>query len=816
MTATETVPVASIQSTPSAVKTTAGHAVPLAMQSLCVTGTVLPAGAELKVVHTFRCAVEEPIEVVYAAMLPRDAVLRRFTIEGEKFKVESELKSRDEARRVYEEGIEAGHLSALMESHVDGLTNLTVGQVRPGETVTVTLEVVAAVEHRPDGFRFRYPLTVAPSYHPDMKATIDAAGLCRIDLPGIDPGLVLPVWSSDPSLMHRVFMDVSVEAGVSEGTAVISSPSHRIALSVGADGVCHLLPSADGQLEAAPNRDLVIDVAAQMEPVVFDGGDATGAGPRWLAVIPPRAAAASLGAPLDESGNPTGEMARRRVCLVLDRSGSMGGTKMEQAKRALNAILDDLAPTDTFAILAFDTTVDTFAGPKQGMASGGADRDRARSWLARIQPRGGTEILQALQESGRLLGGQGDVLIVTDGEVSDTGPIVEKVAEMGIRVHCLGIDSASQDRFLHALSKRTNGTCTMVGPRETGNIVESALRIFRGARKPIAVNETLVVLGKDGSSIRIDVPTVWPSEPLVVFGPEGSAAPAGLAFVHHEDRPLKMALRSAPPGLPGLLWAGRRISVLESRYDVADRSVQPTIWKELLKVSLAFGVASRAASLVAVVSREGDRAGTMPQQQVAVAGLPEDLDPAAYGFEPNVLFSPQMSAVPASPAPAGGSYRHAELFSQSSPNILGKVFDRLRGASEPTMARQRRATADANVALFDRPEAAAPPRALVNDATRDALFSRVRLQSGLDGDVVRSLLLLLLALEDPTRNGTVIRKLRLFLNKSLESLAGNERALVERALARNALGHIRGLDQVRELLGRPNPPTWGEIRLLWV
>jgi Ca-activated chloride channel family protein len=132
------------------------------MQELFLAGRILPAGARLVVRHVFCSEEPRPLEVVYCFALPRDAALRRFRITGAGFSVHSRLEPVGEARRAYEEAIEKGHLTSVAREYKDGLINLTVGNVRPGESVQVYLEILAGVEARDDGFRFRFPFTLAP------------------------------------------------------------------------------------------------------------------------------------------------------------------------------------------------------------------------------------------------------------------------------------------------------------------------------------------------------------------------------------------------------------------------------------------------------------------------------------------------------------------------------------------------------------------------------------------------------------------------------------------------------------------------------
>src|ERR1041385_1534101 len=74
-----------------------GRELKLAMQRLWLTGQVMPVGARLLVRHVFCNGEEQALEAVYSFMLPRDAALRRFEVEGEGFEAHSEL------RRVEEE-----------------------------------------------------------------------------------------------------------------------------------------------------------------------------------------------------------------------------------------------------------------------------------------------------------------------------------------------------------------------------------------------------------------------------------------------------------------------------------------------------------------------------------------------------------------------------------------------------------------------------------------------------------------------------------------------------------------------------------------
>ena len=163
-----------------------GKPLNLSMQKLWLTGQVLAVGARLWVRHEFVSSETEPVEVIYGFILPRDASLRRFRVSGDGFTVDSELRPTKEATKIYEDGIQAGSLSTLARQYGDGLVNLTVGNIRPGEKVVVLLELLAGVELHDSGLRLRFPFTLAPSYHPQARG--------MEVVPGVLVSITFPVW----------------------------------------------------------------------------------------------------------------------------------------------------------------------------------------------------------------------------------------------------------------------------------------------------------------------------------------------------------------------------------------------------------------------------------------------------------------------------------------------------------------------------------------------------------------------------------------------------------------------------------------------
>jgi Ca-activated chloride channel family protein len=592
------------------------------MQRLWLTGRVLPAGARLTVQHVFKSAETKPLEVIYSFPLPRDAALRRFRIVGDGFEAHSELRDTEAAVRAYEEGMAQGSLATLARQYGDGVINLTVGNIRPGEQIAVYLELIAGVELRDDGFRFRFPFTLAPAYHARARCAV-VAGEGEMELPADEFGdVILPRFREDASALHQVGFDLEVQSGLDIDE--LGSPSHSVRFKREGGAANRVALAAERDI---PNRDLVLDAHyREIAPQVIAGKG------RFAAVIP----STSFGAKADSP---------RRVVILLDRSGSMQGAPLTQASKAIDACLAALSDTDSFGLAAFDDQVESC--DSRLLAGTRENRDRAHKFLGSITARGGTELARGFQKAAELLErGGGDVLILTDGQVAGTERILAEARQTNTRLHCLGIGSASQDRFLALLARETGGVSRFVTPSERVDL--PAVDLFASIGRPVAAG--LKVQG----DIQPEPPaSVFSGTPVLLFG----EAPASNRIEIAWDGGGSLAMLVEPAGSETddtvwLLQGARLITDWESRYPSVEalapleRRQKSRVAARLRELSRTYGLASREMSLVAVVKRAGDRPGQLPETRVVPVGMPQDTHFGAY-FPAQTT----MMGAPAGPLP---------------------------------------------------------------------------------------------------------------------------------------------------------------------
>ncbi len=591
---------------------TSGEPLRLAMQQLFLTGKILPVGGHLYVSHVFRSAEEKMIEAVYSFALPRDAAPRRFKVKGDGFEVHSELKPVKEASEAYEKGLSEGHTAALARQYRDGLINLSLGNIRPGEEITVTLEIAAGVELRDDGLRFRFPFTLAPSYHSQARAAELRPGEGEIELPADQFGdLLLPRFMESAQGLHQVSFDLSVEAPW--GTEEISSPSH--ALRVTRAGRVSLAPDAE-----LPDRDLILDLKYQSSEHRLLAGKGEDGRMHFAVLIP----STEFGAPAETP---------RTVVFLIDRSGSMSGAPMRQALKAAAACLAVLAAEDRFGLVAFDNESETL--DRNLLAATAENRESARRFLGRIDARGGTELAQGIRSATQMLRKSGgDIFVLTDGQVFGTEDIIGLARATGCRLHTLGIGSASQDRFLALLARETGGISRFVTPRE--RVDRAALDLFASVSRPVASELKLARLPRQ-VSVSPDPPSAaFAGTPVQLFGDcdPGTDATMRLEYKtagRRVGREIRIEqIENAPGETLRLLRGARLITDVEAHLGAgegaASRRENERREKYLEALSREYSLASRVMALVAVIQRPGDRPGEPPKTVVVPVGVPQDTE----------------------------------------------------------------------------------------------------------------------------------------------------------------------------------------------
>jgi Ca-activated chloride channel homolog len=702
----------------------------LPLRAIDVDATLTGLVARVALTQTFGNRFDRPLEASYIFPLPDRAAVTEFRMEVGERVVEGVLKERGQARADYDTAVAEGRRASIAEEERPGVFTLRVGNLLPGEQVTVRLVMTGPLPWEEGEATFRFPLVVAPRYipgsplegepvgpgtEPDTDAVPDAS---RISPPVLLPGFPNPV-----DLSIKVRID---PAGLDLGA--VRSSLHAV-VEEDRDG----LRTVRAEPGERADRDFVLRMETGSEAVTTaltaaedaEGGQGTFA----LTLLPPVGAEASA--------------TPRDLVFVLDRSGSMAGWKMVAARRAVARMIDSLTERDRFQLLAFDNLVE--GPPEPGEAEGPEGRrpgggtglraagDHARfqavDYLSRLEARGGTEMAAPLARALELLAmpdmpkpqrpvpgpPEGErsrpapdhgpvvhtppgpreraLVLVTDGQVGNEDQILRLLAPRlgGVRVYTVGVDTAVNEGFLKRLAGLGGGACELVESEDRLDAVMD--RVHRRIGTPVLTDLELEPAGLElemASLAPRRPPALFVGSPLVAHGRFRGAA-GGAVTVRGRDaagRPWSATVPASGGDAVSLTatWARAHLRDLEDHYatdPVPDRELE----RRIVETSLRFGVLCRFTAFVAAdvrVVNEGGVVHRVLQPVEAPAGwaMFQRVALAAAAMPMARMSSGGIQAAGPLATPGGpaGSFARADRRSGSLPGrAAGRSFRRRSG-----------------------------------------------------------------------------------------------------------------------------------------
>jgi Ca-activated chloride channel homolog len=159
----------------------------------------------------------------------------------------------------------------------------------------------------------------------------------------------------------------------------------------------------------------------------------------------------------------------RAAIVVLDRSGSMSGRRLESAKQALIALIGRLADNDHFGLVAFDSEAQLVVAADTLSSLG---RDSVRDAIASVHPGGSTDLssgyLRGLQEARRIAAPGGTTILVLSDGHANTGIVdPDKFRHMAagasaqtVTTSTIGIGLGYDDQILSELAIGGTGNHT--------------------------------------------------------------------------------------------------------------------------------------------------------------------------------------------------------------------------------------------------------------------------------------------------------------------------------------------------------------------
>lgn len=529
--------------------------------------------ARVEVMQVFQNTGGYWAEAVYRFPLPVDAAVDRMRVYVGERVLEGEIQEKAEARRQYQQAKSSGKVATLVEQQRANQFETRLANIAPGDNIGVSISFLARVDYRDGSFSLRIPFTSTPRWETGEARAVPVvftAGPGEAGYQGMDD--------------HRLTIDVDLRSGMT--LASIESRYHDVNIHPSLGGYRVFLADPDDRADRVFELNWTPGYGAMPESTLttFDDGDAV-----YVQLM--------LAPPLAEAISP----APREVVFIIDTSGSMEGTSLDQARAALQLGLQFLGPDDYFNLIRFSSDSERLF--RESVPVSSYYLEQASDFIGSLSARGGTMMAPALEMALNLPEQNGllrQVVFVTDGSVGNEQELLLQVGEQlrDSRLFTVSIGSAPNAWFMRKAAEIGRGSHTHIG--KLGEVEERMAGLWSRIENP-AIQNVCIDWGMEAEFYPEVIPDLYAGEPLWLY-----------ARLPHEPRDVtvcgeldgrywEMNSRSLP-GSGGetiaSLWARSKISALEdSRVFGADPA---TIRADVLDLALEFGLLTRYTALVAV------------------------------------------------------------------------------------------------------------------------------------------------------------------------------------------------------------------------
>jgi Ca-activated chloride channel family protein len=361
---------------------------------------------------------------------------------------------------------------------------------------------------------------------------------------------------------------------------------------------------------------------------------------------------------------PDNTVTAKDMTIVIDRSGSMNGEKMEHAKQAAADMVRLLGPNDHVNVISFSDEVDPLFKAPQLMD--GSTRSQALDFIRRLHATGGTDIALALKTAVGAQDKQSErpqvVVFLTDGQ-SDAAQAVA-VETGNVRLFTLGLGDDVNKPLLSRLAAQKRGRFVFI---ENAKSIESEVgRLAANIAKPLLVDVSIELEGANPTRVYPrTMPDVFAEDELRISGRMRGTGPAkfiirGKLAGKKVEFTRSIDLAKAPArAWTAPLWAQSRIDHLLEEISL-DGSKQE-MKDEVLELALAYNFITPYTAFLAVPESElGAMTNTVAQARARkhkimadnpdVASLDGRATTTATGSTGGQIVAQNMHNLP-SPAP---------------------------------------------------------------------------------------------------------------------------------------------------------------------
>ncbi|KAL9954847.1 hypothetical protein ACROYT_G042429 [Oculina patagonica] len=450
---------------------------------------------------------ENPIEAIYIFPLDEQAAVCGFqaTIDGRT--IVAEVQEKQEARDTYDDAISSGQSAFLLEESDESsdIFQISVGNLPPKKEAIVELRFVTELAVEAEGrVVFVLPTVLNPRYSPQESGASLSAQVPRVA-------------AVDSPYSFEFEMKVKAISAISE----ISSSSNSLKIEIdGNDQTQAKVTLAEAHQF---NKDVVVHILTR-EPfkpqaIVENGAKIEGKEDKDGFMASPVVMLNFFPEFKSSESSEKGEFV-----FVVDRSGSMSGSKNNSARETLLLFLKSLPDGCYFNVVGFGSSYTTLF--KKSQLYNDENLKEATKLAETMQADlGGTEILRPLEwvfSQPLVKGHPRQLFLLTDGEVGNTQQVINLVQKHSNNARCFtfGIGSGASTALVKGVARAGKGTAEFVTAQED-RLQSKVIKTLRRALQPFISDVSIawnLASGWTVQQIPSSLPPLFSGDRLVLYG----------------------------------------------------------------------------------------------------------------------------------------------------------------------------------------------------------------------------------------------------------------------------------------------------------
>jgi hypothetical protein len=409
---------------------------------------------------------------------------------GKEKVLEGEIRPKEKAKAEYNQAIAEQRVAALFEEHTPEVFETRIGNLPPRTLVTVELTLVNELKADigGQGILLTIPSSIAPRYGNPPSAHFIATTTSGHGLKiAVDIDMTVPLRKVECQT-HPI----SVEWGLNSQSRSANS-FKDLANPPNED-----LPDLKKARASLSDRNAVLDKDFVLQ--ILATGSTLIASRAVIAMPPTGSAEAAMMVtlyPRDLFGSQVSlDDFHGEIIFIADRSGSMGGSKIETLREALAVFLKSLPEQCSFNIYSFGTRFSSLWNQSRPYSQQSLDDaiNHVKAFDANL---GGTDILSPVQDAIRNRTVKAEdpnftiqFILLTDGQVWNTGELIQLVqqtktaSEGNARFFALGIGDSVSHSLIEGIGREGGGFAEIVPADGQGQWKARVIQMLKGAMMP--------------------------------------------------------------------------------------------------------------------------------------------------------------------------------------------------------------------------------------------------------------------------------------------------------------------------------------------